>query len=113
MWSKSRKRTKTQSSDQMEYVFKQCDTQNSGFVNIKKILEVVNDMGWGIRLQDLIELIESSNIELDSKGNMNLEGFKKMIDDIILGEETLYPAQPGSMKYEVIKSKCLVNVPDL
>jgi GAF domain-containing protein len=113
MWSKSRKRSQTHSADQMEYMFRQCDTKNNGFVNIKKILEVVNDMGWGLRLKDLIELIESSNIELDSKGNMNIAGFKKMIDDIILGEETLYPAQPGSMKYEVIKKKCLVNVPDL
>ena len=114
MWSKSRKITDdTRSADQLEYMFQQCETQKTGFVNIKKILEVVNEMGWGIRLKDLIELIESSNIELDSKGNMNLEGFKKMIDDIILGDETLYPAQPGSMKYEVIKSKSLVNVPDL
>ena len=113
MWSKSRKITDARSADQLEYMFEQCDTQKTGFVNIKKILEVVNEMGWGLRLKDLIELIESSNIELDSKGNMNLEGFKKMIDDIILGDETLYPAQPGSMKYEVIKSKSLVNVPDL
>jgi len=114
MWSKSRKITDdTRSADQLEYMFQQCETQKTGFVNIKKILEVVNEMGWGIRLKDLIELIESSNIELDSNGNMNLEGFKKMIDDIILGDETLYPAQPGSMKYEVIKSKSLVNVPDL
>ena len=97
MWSKSRKITDARSADQLEYMFEQCDTQKTGFVNIKKILEVVNEMGWGLRLKDLIELIESSNIELDSKGNMNLEGFKKMIDDIILGDETLYPAQPGSM----------------
>merc|ERR1740133_887162 len=32
---------------------------------------------------------------------------------MILAEEFVYPAEPDSMQYEVIRSKCLLNIPDL
>lgn len=113
MWSKSRKGEGPNQVQRLEYIFRSCDTDGDGFVTMTKMLEVLNGLGWGLKISDLMELIERNDIELDRNGHINIAGFKKMIDNIILDEETLYPVEPGSMKYEVVKTKTFVNVPDL
>jgi len=112
MWSKSRKGEMLE-SHRLEFIFNRHDKDRDGTITALAMLEIVNGLGWGLSSSDLEELMQIHSVERDGNGNITVNGFKQMIEKILLAEETIFPAEPESMKYEVIRTKKLVNVPDL